>query len=176
MSKWMSGLAVGVALALGASPAAAQSGDAPDPVVNVSGWLNVETEDGEQPAWGDGEVDFAALEGRVVVVEFWAVWCGPCRRSIPHLNELWEAHKDDGLHIMGLTALDGRQTQQQIDDFVAENITYPVGVLSDMSTLQNYGVRGIPHAVVVGRDGQVRWRGNPLSAEFGRAVEAALEE
>jgi thiol-disulfide isomerase/thioredoxin len=171
----------GLAYAGPDQPAPAQS-DTPPAVAGISAWMNLPCQEGcggcdhcNHPAWGEGgNVDFTALQGKVVVVEFWAAWCPPCRRSVPHLNELWEKHKANGLQVIAITRLDQRQTEEQARAFATENIHYPVAITSEMATYTNYGIRGIPHAVVVGRDGKVKWTGNPLQPQFTTAVDEAM--
>lgn len=171
----------GAAYAAPDQPGAPQS-DTPPAVTGISAWMNIPCQDGcagcdqcNHPAWGNGgTVDFAALQGKVVVVEFWAAWCPPCRRSVPHLNELWAKHKDNGLQVIAVTKLDQRQTEEQARTYAREHIRYPVAITSDPATYQAYGIRGIPHAVVIGRDGKVKWTGNPLRTEFTTALEEAM--
>src|SRR5438445_2375247 len=69
----------------------AMEGKAP-PALEVKGWLNT----------GGKPVKFEELRGKVVVLDFWGVWCGPCRKAVPHLKELYEKHKDDGLVVIGV--------------------------------------------------------------------------
>lgn len=111
----------------------------------------------------------SALKGKVVVVEFWATWCGPCRASIPHLKELNSKYASKGVQLVSLTD----EGADVAEPFVKQNgMDYAIGTGS--STSQDYGVTGIPHAVVVGKDGKVAWEGHPMNG-LDQAVEAALK-
>ena len=98
----------------------------------------------------------------VYVVEFWATWCPPCRRSIPHLNKLHERYKDKGLVIVGITA----ESEKKVKPFAKRmKMKYNVGIDANRATGSVYmkGVRGIPHAFVIGKDGKVAWSGHPMA-------------
>jgi thiol-disulfide isomerase/thioredoxin len=128
------------------------------PEVSAAEWINVR----KAPS-------LSSLRGGVVLIEFWATWCGPCKRAIPHLNEIHEKYKPKGLHVVSLT----RENRQKVEQFMQSvPISYPVGLGSSSSSA--YGVRGIPHAYLVGKDGEVLWHGHPASAEMEREVVAAL--
>jgi len=108
----------------------------------------------------------AAVEpGTVVtVVEFWATWCGPCRKSIPHLTGLQKRYGDK-LHVVGLSNEDAAT----VKPFVAQQNTameYHVG-LADKALHAAYmaGVDGIPYAFVVDAAGTVMWSGHPMSMD-----------
>jgi thiol-disulfide isomerase/thioredoxin len=132
------------------------------PEVAADSWLN----------WsGEAPPTIASLKGKVVVVEFWATWCGPCVKGIPHLNQLHEAHASEGLVILSLTD----QSQKPVEAFMTKTpMKYVVGVKSD--TGEKYGVVGIPHAAVIGRDGVLLWQGNPQSPQFDETIVAALKK
>jgi thiol-disulfide isomerase/thioredoxin len=99
----------------------------------------------------------ADLKGKIVVVEFWATWCPPCRASIPHLIKMNNQYKDKGVVIIGLSSED----RNTIVKFAQEiGMNYPVGIASTSG--KEYMVNGIPHAVVVGKDGKVVWEGHPM--------------
>jgi len=125
--------------------------------INAKKWLNT------------SPLKLSALKGKVVVVEFWATWCGPCRASIPHLKELNAKYASKGLVLVSLTD----EAANVAEPFVKQNgMDYAIG--TDSSTSNDYGVTGIPHAVVIGKDGKVVWEGHPMSG-LDKAVEAALK-
>jgi thiol-disulfide isomerase/thioredoxin len=98
------------------------------------------------------------LDGQVVLINFWATWCVPCRAEMPMLSELHEDYFDQGFQVVGIAMDD----VQQARDFVAElGISYPVLVgLSDvMTTGRLYGNQAglLPYSVLVDRLGIVRW-------------------
>jgi len=96
----------------------------------------------------------------VVVVEFWATWCAPCRQSIPHIDALAKRWADKGLTVLSLTREDRRTVEQF---FRSQNFeaAYTIGCGSD--SLWAYGVRGIPRAFVIDPKGMVAWAGHPMS-------------
>ncbi len=112
----------------------------------------------------------------VFIVEFWATWCGPCRKSIPHLAKLHEKHKKDGLIIIGVS----NEEPEVIGDFIDKkkaDMPYYVGADNDMETSNVWAdeVRGIPHAFVVDRGNNVVWAGNPLDeASLDETIEKVL--
>lgn len=112
------------------------------------------------PATMSSPVTLATLRGRVVVVDFWATWCGPCVASIPHLIELHHKYADQGLVIIGHT--DGSSTN--LDAFIkTKNIPYIISVGADIGDA--YGVSGIPHVFVIDPDGKVAWHGHPAGLQ-----------
>ncbi len=130
------------------------------PEVAAGDWINWS---GAQPP------SLASLKGKVAVVEFWATWCGPCVAGIPHLNEIHDAYKGRGLVILSLTD----QNKVHVEEFMQNKpMHYTVGVKSQ--TAQDYGVSGIPHAFVVGRDGKLVWHGHPAEPDFETAIKQAL--
>jgi thiol-disulfide isomerase/thioredoxin len=138
---------------------------APDgpPEIAAQAWKNWK---GAQPP------TLASLKGKVVVVEFWATWCGPCVKGIPHLNELHKKHAADGLVILSLTDQDKNAVEKFVDER-GEGMSYAVGMGSE--AVRDYGVSGIPHAFVIGRDGRLVWSGHPGGTEMDGKIEAALK-
>jgi len=124
----------------------------------------------------DKVVTLSKLTGNVVVVDFWATWCPPCRASLPHLQAL-SADKekyDNGLRVLAVNAREGKD---KIEPFMLKNkYTFAVPMDADGKAMGEYGVKGIPTTVVIGRDGVVRavFIGfNPQDA--GKAVENAVD-
>lgn len=101
----------------------------------------------------DNEVALAELKGNVILLNFWATWCGPCKIEIPWFVEFQTKHKDDGLVVLGLSVDD---TPQQIKPFAAEfQVNYPMLIGLGREDFQEaYGpVWGLPITYVIDRDG-----------------------
>ena len=103
--------------------------------------------------------------GKVYVVEFWATWCGPCRKSIPHLTKLQKEYEDEGLVIIGVST---DQETQKVEPFVKgqrDQMNYTVAIDRSGGTqrawMQAANKSGIPCAFIVDRKGKVAWIGNP---------------
>ncbi len=122
-----------------------------------------------------GPVSLADAKGKqIVVVEFWATWCPPCRTSIPHLTELAKKFKDKDVVIVGISD----EKPQVVKAFVEKmgpKMDYVVAIDDDNATAEGYmrayGQNGIPHAFVVDKQGRVVWHGHPMGG-----LEKALEE
>lgn len=100
-----------------------------------------------------------ALEGKVVIIDFWATWCPPCRKSIPHLNELAERFPDDVV-VIGLSNESQRDFQKGMDRY-SLSIDYDIGLDETSAMARTISLRGIPHALVMSGDWIVRWQGYP---------------
>jgi cytochrome c biogenesis protein CcmG/thiol:disulfide interchange protein DsbE len=96
-------------------------------------------------------LDLAAYKGRVVVVDFWASWCTPCRRSIPWLNQMRAKYGDRGLVVIGVNVdKDGEDAARFLREVPIDfDVVYdPAGELA-----AHYGVEGMPSTYVYSRDG-----------------------
>jgi len=101
----------------------------------------------------------ADYAGKVVLIDIWATWCGPCRSSIPHLVELSSEYKNKGVEIIGLTTERDDPDVEYVREFSTQlKINYPIGWANP--TLENglkNGRDGIPQTIIVGRDGKVKY-------------------
>jgi len=98
----------------------------------------------------------ADLLGKVVVIDFWATWCGPCVAEVPHMKKVYQQYKDKGVEIIGIS-LD--KSRQKLTDFIAQRELKWVHTFSGKAwqdpTATAYGVQGIPSIWIIGKDGKV---------------------
>ena len=97
------------------------------------------------------------LKGKVVLVNFWAIFCGPCRLEIPDFNELYEKYNKRGFEILGISTTD---TKQNLEKFLkAYKMDYPVlfGTPSEIQkvTAAYGGIYSIPQSFLIDKDGQI---------------------
>lgn len=95
-------------------------------------------------------------QGKWVLVDFWATWCGPCRESIPHLNGLYEKYKDR-VAFIGLTD----ETAEAVHRMTSPRIDYAVATDPEGRTKKALEVHGIPHLILIDPHGVVRFEGHP---------------
>lgn len=96
------------------------------------------------------------MQGKFVLIDFWATWCGPCRRSIPHLNELYSKFKDK-LVIIGVSS----ESEQAIQAMSEPKIDYTIVSDTQARTAKAVEVTGIPHTMLIDPRGIVRFEGLP---------------
>lgn len=144
-------------LALSAPLVQAQEGKKPKEI-NATKWINSEG------------VTLAKLKGKVVIVEFWATWCPPCRTTIPHLVALRNKIDKSKLEIVSLTD----EPLDKVEKFAKDmKMNYIVGCGSTSG--EDYGVNGIPHAYVIGPDGTIKWDGHPMDEAMASTVKKLVE-
>lgn len=113
----------------------------------------------------------------VYVFEFWATWCPPCRQTIPHLTDVAHKFASRNVRFLGITNEDNEGTVRRFVDSMGARMDYHVlidedGSLSDMF-MAKYRVNGIPHAFIVGKNGEVTWHGHPAEPTMEREIEKA---
>lgn len=121
------------------------------------------------------EVDFAALKGKVVVVDFWATWCGPCLMEIPGYIEMQKKYGPEGLVIVGVS-LDKKKPAAVKKFADARGVNYPV-VMGSFDTMDAFGgFDVIPTTFLVGRDGRILHQKSGAMAhdEYEALVKKAL--
>ena len=128
--------------------------EAPKPPKLDEGLLDEPAVDFEAEDLAGNLVRLSELRGRVVLLNFWGIWCKSCRHEIPHLVELYERHRESGLVILGADVGDD---PDDLPAYVDEmNMSYPV--LLDDGLADDYEVLVYPTSVLIDRDGRVRYR------------------
>ncbi len=102
-----------------------------------------------------GKVTLADFRGKVVVVEFWATWCPPCRESVPEMKSLYEKFKGKDFELLGISLDQGGSALSDVTSFAREQgIGYPV-LMDDDKTSAAFGVTNIPAVFVVDKQGKI---------------------
>ncbi len=121
------------------------------------------------------EISSATLKGKVALIDFWATWCPPCRKEIPHFNKLYAEHHNQGLIVIGL-ALDDKAAE--VGTFMRRQpIAYLVALASPELQRQFGGIEVYPTAFLIDREGMVikKYLGFTYPDEFERDVQALLQ-
>ncbi len=121
------------------------------------------------PDRGGKQMSLKNLRGRVVLLDFWATWCGPCRMTMPAIQKWHEKFGKKGLIVLGIN-IEGRSPQ--VFQYIDEN-RYTFTCLFDQGNWQSgvtklYGVMGIPRSFLIDRRGNLFWAGHP--AEITEAL------
>jgi len=125
----------------------------------------------EVSTWVKGEpVTLEAAKGKnVVVLEFWATWCGPCIASIPHLNELQAEYADKGVVLVGVTTEDPDNSLEKVQEFVKKRgdklgyrIAFDKEGKANAAFMEAAQQPGIPTAFVIDKEGRIAWIGHPM--------------
>ncbi len=120
----------------------------------------------------DKQISLSDFKGKVVLLDFWATWCGPCLRVIPHLEALHKKYKDQGLVIIGMNC---ERDHDKIRAFAKEQISYIV-LLDANEQFKEYGIRAIPTAYYIGREGNIRNHEVGYGPGAEREVERKIRE
>lgn len=120
-------------------------------------------------------IKLSDLQGKVVVLDFWATWCGPCRLETPSMVSLYEKYKDRGLEILYIST-DSKADQYKVAPFASENkISY--AVLFDNGVKELYNAHTFPTTIFIDREGKVRYRDEGFDAEeTPRLLETVVTE
>ncbi|MHC4129978.1 MAG: TlpA family protein disulfide reductase [Planctomycetota bacterium] len=150
-------------------PGAALGADEKLAVGDQAPGLNIET-------WVKGQ-EVKIEPGKVYIIEFWATWCAPCKKSIPHLTELQKKYGPDKLVIVGITD----EAQEIVESFVqkqGDNMDYTVATdrrgACNRLWMRAAGLQGIPAAFIVDRGGKVAFIGNPLDDAFDQTLASVM--
>jgi thiol-disulfide isomerase/thioredoxin len=102
---------------------------------------------------GGQSFSLAALQGKPVLLDFWATWCAPCRRSMPALEKISLEFKDSDLVILGVNSGEDRQV---VEEFLKKTpFGYPAVLSGESGILESYQVSAYPSFILIGRDGKI---------------------
>jgi len=107
------------------------------------------------PARDGGKVDLASLKGEVVMINFWATWCGPCRQEMPLLAQLHTKYEPLGFTLLGVNV--EPDSAAAVDWLKGVPVSFPILFDQDSAVAGRFGVEGMPSTVFVDRNGQVRY-------------------
>ena len=157
--------AVAALLLAAAWPAAANDGAVPAPAFTLA-------------SRAGGQVSLADLKGQVVMINFWASWCGPCRQEFPALDQIYAKYKPMGFT---LVAINVESEKADAERFLSKTpASFPILFDPDNKVSGNYGVSAMPTTVLVDRQGRVRWQHRAYKpgdeAKYIEQIRAVLRE
>lgn len=126
--------------------------------------------------WLDGsKFDLAAKRDRVVLLNVWATWCGPCRFEIPELEALHKKYGPKGFEVIGVSVDEG--APEAVKEFVAEQkMTYPVALDPEGKLAALLQVSVLPTSVLLDRTGKIVWKRTGIITPDDAELTAALEK
>jgi peroxiredoxin len=112
--------------------------------------------------------------GQVVMVNFWATWCGPCRIEMPHLNRLYDRYRDAGFLLLGVNVDEDPRKAMELAGKL--KLDFPVLSDADKAVSRLYDLSAMPSTVIIDRDGRVRHTHRGYTDGLERTYEAQLRE
>ena len=98
-------------------------------------------------------MSLAGLQGKVVFLNFWATWCGPCRVEMPSMEALYQKYKDRGFEILAVNS--GERPQEVIAFMIENNFTFLTVLDTNGAVSRSYGIQAIPTSYLIDRDGKI---------------------
>ncbi|MDH4051185.1 MAG: TlpA family protein disulfide reductase [Rubrivivax sp.] len=130
------------------------------------------------PRMGGSNVRLGEQRGQVVMINFWASWCGPCKQEMPHLNRLYDKYRDAGFVLLGVNVDD--DPRKASDAASRLGVHFPVLLDDTKSVSKLYDLSAMPTTVVIDRDGRVRsvYRGyrDGYEREYDSQIRALVTE
>ncbi len=121
-------------------------------------------------------ISLSEYKGQVVLLEFWATWCPPCKASVPALVELTRKYGQKGFIVIGVSIDTDSDASEKVRQFSAtHNINYPV-LMANETISKTYNVMSIPTSFLIGKDGKIIDIFKGYSEEFDHKISAQIEK
>ena len=118
-------------------------------------------------------VSLSSLRGGVVLIEFWATWCGPCRYSTPSLEAVYRRYKDRGVTVL---LINQGESPEQVRAWAGKRFTAPILLDRDGAVGTRYGVAGIPRLLIIDREGRILYDHSGYAGGLERNLDVILDE
>lgn len=114
------------------------------------------------------EISLSDFRGKKVVLNFWASWCGPCRKEMPAMQKFYEAYKDKNVEVIAVNLTHFERKREHVDEFVNEfGLTFPIPLDVDNEQYETYNVLTIPTTYFLDENGVIKERHlGPMTYEF----------
>jgi thiol-disulfide isomerase/thioredoxin len=114
------------------------------------------------------------FKGKVILLDFWATWCAPCRESIPHLVHLQKTYQEKGFQVIGMNMDKG--DAETVRRFVnSMDIPYVITLAAD-EVSRNYGVTALPTMVLIDKEGRIRQKFLGFTSEISKQITSLVSE
>ena len=114
---------------------------------------------------------------KLVMVDFWATWCEPCKQEMPHLQKIYDKYKDQGLAVLVITIDSNKQLEPLILKDVAKlGVTYPIPWDMKSEVKAFYGINSIPVTYLIDKNGKIRYEHSGFTLEDVANLEASAKE
>ncbi len=121
------------------------------------------------------EIALSGLKGKVILLDFWATWCGPCKESVPHLIQMYKNYKDKGFELIGMST-DKAGDLEMVHRFVKSmDIPYPI-ILTPDEVARRYKITGLPTTILIDRKGKIREKVVGFNSAIGQQIISKVEE
>ncbi len=109
-------------------------------------------------SWKDNDdeiIKLSDLKGKVVILDFWATWCGPCRETIPHVKTIYEKYKDKGVEVIGINMDESSKIDAVVEFIKTNGMKYQVISDAKGNVASQYGVTSIPRFFIIDKNGYI---------------------
>jgi thiol-disulfide isomerase/thioredoxin len=121
-----------------------------------------------------GKFDSASNDGKVVVVDFWATWCGPCKASFPKVDAIYRKYKSKGVVVIGVNEdEDGGDIAGFLDDTGA---SFPIALDKNQKVAESFGVEAMPSTILIDKSGVVRFVHDGSHGDEDKEIEKEIKK